>query len=78
MVPAIQSRAGIDGAGNPPNPNGLKTDYLWKQVLTRDGLTNIIENYAQMVETRDDRTGRKTRGNRYGPVTTSWTWCASS
>ena len=24
-----------DGAGNPPNPNGLKTDYLWKQVLTR-------------------------------------------
>src|SRR5207244_2090351 len=19
-----------DGAGNPPNPNGLKTDYLWK------------------------------------------------
>ena len=22
-----------DGAGNPPNPDGLKTDYLWKQVL---------------------------------------------
>ena len=50
-----------DGAGNPPNPNGLKTDYLWKQVLTRDGLTDIIENYAQMVETKDDRTGRKRR-----------------
>jgi type I restriction enzyme R subunit len=27
-----------DGAGNPPNPNGLKTDYLWKRILTRDGL----------------------------------------
>ena len=50
-----------DGAGNPPNPNGLKTDYLWKQVLTRDGLTDIIENYAQVVETRDDKTGRKKR-----------------
>ncbi len=50
-----------DGAGNPPNPNGLKTDYLWKQVLTRDGLTNIIENYAQTVETKDDKTGRKKR-----------------
>ena len=25
-----------DGAGNPPNPNGLKTDYLWKRILTRD------------------------------------------
>ena len=50
-----------DGAGNPPNPNGLKTDYLWKQALTRDGLTNIIENYAQTVETKDDKTGRKRR-----------------
>jgi type I restriction enzyme R subunit len=26
-----------DGAGNPPNPNGLKTDYLWKRVLTPHG-----------------------------------------
>ncbi len=48
-----------DGAGNPPNPTGLKTDYLWKQILTRDGLTDILENYAQVVETRDEKTGRK-------------------
>ena len=48
-----------DGAGNPPNPNGLKTDYLWKHVLTKGGLTDIIENYAQVVETRDEKTGRK-------------------
>ena len=27
-----------DGKGNPPNSNGLKTDYLWKQVLTATGL----------------------------------------
>ena len=26
-----------DGAGNPPNPDGLKTDYLWKELLTRRG-----------------------------------------
>ena len=26
-----------DGAGNPPNPHGLKTDYLWKEVLTPAG-----------------------------------------
>ncbi len=50
-----------DGRGNPPNPNGLKTDYLWKQTLTRDGLTDIIENYAQVVESKDDKTGRKRR-----------------
>jgi type I restriction enzyme R subunit len=48
-----------DGAGNPPNPDGLKTDYLWKRFLTRDGLTNILENYAQVVETKDEKTGRK-------------------
>ena len=50
-----------DGAGNPPNPNGLKIDYLWKQVLTRDSLTDIIENYAQVVTSKDDKTGRKNR-----------------
>ncbi|MGI8549048.1 MAG: type I restriction endonuclease subunit R [Gemmatimonadaceae bacterium] len=48
-----------DGAGNPPNPSGLKTEYLWKEVLTRRGLTDILENYAQIVETQDERTGKK-------------------
>jgi type I restriction enzyme R subunit len=48
-----------DGAGNPPNPDGLKTDYLWKRILTRDGLTDIIENYAQVIATKDEKTGRK-------------------
>ncbi len=24
-----------DGAGNPPNPSGIKTDYLWKDILTK-------------------------------------------
>jgi type I restriction enzyme R subunit len=50
-----------DGAGNPPNPNGLKTDYLWKEILTPAGLTNILENYAQIVEEKDPKTGRKKR-----------------
>lgn len=50
-----------DGAGNPLNPEGLKTDYLWKQVLARDSLTNIIENYAQIVEVTDTHSGKKKR-----------------
>ncbi|MFZ2493482.1 MAG: type I restriction endonuclease subunit R [Thermoanaerobaculia bacterium] len=50
-----------DGAGNPPNPNGLKTDYLWKETLTPRGLTEIIENYAQVVEKKDPKTGRVNR-----------------
>ena len=55
------NRGWNDGAGNPPNPNGIKTDYLWKQTLSCGGLTNIIENYAQFVEKKDKRTGRKRR-----------------
>lgn len=50
-----------DGAGNPPNPNGIKSDYLWKELLTPAGLTNILENYAQIVEEKDERRGRKKR-----------------
>ena len=50
-----------DGAGNPPNPSGLKTDYLWREVLERKSLTDILENYAQLVESKDERTGRKRR-----------------
>jgi type I restriction enzyme R subunit len=47
-----------DGAGNPPNPNGLKTDYLWREILTPRGLTEIIENYAQIVEKKNGKTGK--------------------
>lgn len=49
-----------DGAGNPPNPNGLKTDYLWKEILTKDKLTRIIESYAQVVTEVDEETKKKT------------------
>ncbi len=48
-----------DGAGNPPNPDGLKTAYLWQSVLTPAGLTNILENYAQIVEEKNRKTGKK-------------------
>ena len=48
-----------DGAGNPVNPNGLKTAYLWEEILTKDELSNIIENYAQVVEEKNEDTGKK-------------------
>ncbi|MGI6127030.1 MAG: type I restriction endonuclease subunit R [Planifilum sp.] len=48
-----------DGAGNPPNPNGIITDYLWKDILTKGKLTRIIENYAQVVEEVDQDTKKK-------------------
>ena len=55
------NRGWNDGAGNPPNPSGIKSDYLWREVLARESLTDILENYAQLVERRDEKTGRRTR-----------------
>ena len=55
------NRGWDDGAGNPPNPSGIKTEYLWLEVLSRESLTNILESYAQVVESKDEKTGRKKR-----------------
>ena len=55
------NRGWNDGAGNPPNPEGLAIDYLWREVLTRRSLTDILENYAQVVEAKDEKSGRKRR-----------------
>jgi type I restriction enzyme R subunit len=37
-----------NGAGNPPN-GGIKTDYLWKEILTKTNLTDIIQNFCQLI-----------------------------
>lgn len=51
------------GAGNPINPNGVKTAYLWEDILERRSLSDILENYAQVVKkkkpVRDKKTGKK-------------------
>jgi len=36
-----------NGAGNEPN-GGIKTDYLWKEILTKDTLTNILQKLCQV------------------------------
>lgn len=48
-----------DGAGNPPNPEGIRTDYLWKEIFNKDILSNILENYVQIIEEKDEDTGKK-------------------
>ncbi len=55
------NRGWNQGAGNPPNPDGLKTEYLWREVLPRESLTDILENYAQLLAEKDTKTGRKKR-----------------
>ena len=48
-----------DGAGNPPN-DGIKTDYLWKEILTKAELSNILENYAQIITEENEHNKKKT------------------
>jgi type I restriction enzyme R subunit len=48
-----------DGAGNPPNPDGVMTDYLWRRVLAPQSLAGIIENYAQIIIEKNPKTGKK-------------------
>jgi type I restriction enzyme R subunit len=48
-----------NGAGNPPNPDGIKTDYLWKEIFSKPVLSNILENYVQIIEEKDEDTGKK-------------------
>ena len=57
FLPFDRGRDG--GAGNPPNPAGLRTAYLWEEVLSRDSLVGIIENYAQALADKDPKTGRR-------------------
>jgi len=47
------------GAGNPENPEGFKTSYLWEEVWQRDSLLEIINHFLQVVEEEDDN-GKKT------------------
>lgn len=47
-----------NGAGNPPN-GGIKTDYLWKEILTKNSLTDIIQNFSQLVTEEKEYTDNK-------------------
>ena len=47
-----------NGAGNPPN-KGIKTDYLWKEVLTKNSLSNILQNYTHLITEEKEYTGSK-------------------
>lgn len=46
------------GKGNPVNPNGLATAYLWEEILTKHSLSNILEEFAQVIEEKNEKTGK--------------------
>ena len=58
MVPPLQPRL-ERRRWQPAQSQRIGVDYLWREVLPRESLTNILENYAQVVESKDEKTGKK-------------------
>ena len=47
-------------AGNPPNPNGYATSYLWEEILEKETLLGILSRYVHLeVKDKEDHQGRK-------------------
>lgn len=46
------------GAGNPKNPSGYMTSYLWETVLERHSLLMLIQRFIHL-ETKTDRNGNE-------------------
>lgn len=43
------------GKGNPENPKGLKTSYLWEKILQKDQWLDIVGNYITLQITRQKK-----------------------
>jgi type I restriction enzyme R subunit len=43
----LGQREPLFGKGNPPNPFGHKTAYLWSEILTRQSVANIIQHFVR-------------------------------
>lgn len=39
---------GKNGAGNPPNPNGYRTEYLYREILSPASLLDIIQRFVRV------------------------------
>lgn len=48
------------GKGNPPNPFGHKTSYLWEEVFTRESLANIIQHFVRFDGKSSDVLSKRT------------------
>ena len=48
------------GQGNPPNPDGHKTSYLWEEVFTRESLANIIQHFVRLDGSSKDQLSKRT------------------
>ena len=49
-----------NGKGNPVNPFGHKTAYLWQEVLTRKSLANLIQHFIRLDGSKKDALNTRT------------------
>ena len=49
-----------EGEGNPPNPNGHKTAYLWEEVFSKESLAGIIQHFVLLEGKATDPLSKKT------------------
>ncbi|HQY94141.1 DEAD/DEAH box helicase family protein, partial [Caldilinea sp.] len=47
------------GKGNPPNPAGHRTAYLWDEVLTRPSVANILEHFTILTGKKKEPLAKK-------------------
>ncbi|MCZ2102604.1 MAG: type I restriction endonuclease subunit R [Chitinophagales bacterium] len=49
-----------NGKGNPPNPFGHKSSYLWEEIFTRESLANIIQHFVRFDGKPTDALSKRT------------------
>ena len=56
----LGQRDPLFGKGNPPNPFGHKTTYLWEEIFTRKSIVNIIQHFVRFDGKDTDPLNKKT------------------
>lgn len=56
---------GMNGAGNPANPNGYRTEYLYREILATDSLLDIIQRFVRVEYDADTKAMKKIIFPRY-------------
>ncbi|MCB9251732.1 MAG: type I restriction endonuclease subunit R [Flavobacteriales bacterium] len=56
----LGQREPLFGKGNPPNPFGHKTSYLWEEIFTRESVANIIQHFVRFDGKDTDPLAKKT------------------
>ncbi len=58
------NRGNNHGAGNPDNPGGHKTAYLWEEVWRRDSILDIVGQFLHLQSTERRIAGKRIRKER--------------